>query len=98
MSEKEHPEMVWSHREDEEQRVCEKKKVYLSETKGLQRRGMPLRKWKAKVKEYISDKGMHREGGLEQAKRECLEKERWRLFCHGYPFGGSAQREQGVRD
>lgn len=65
--------------------------MYLSETEGLQRRGMPLRKWKVRVKESISDKGMHRGGGLEQAKRESLEK--WRLFCHGDPFGASSQRE-----
>ena len=23
-------------------------------------------------------------GGLEQAKRECVDRERWRLFCCGY--------------
>ncbi len=26
-------------------------------------------------------------GGLEQAKRECLDRERWRLFCYGHHFG-----------
>ncbi len=25
-------------------------------------------------------------GGLDQAKRECLDRERWRLFCRGHPW------------
>ncbi len=27
-------------------------------------------------------------GGLEQARRECLDREWWRLFCCGHPLGG----------
>ncbi len=45
------------------------KKVYVSETEGLDRRGRPLGGWKDRVKEYMSERGATRVGGLEQARR-----------------------------
>lgn len=36
----------------------------------------------------------NQKGGLEQ--RECVNKEKWRLFCHGNLLGGSSQRKQGI--
>ncbi len=69
----------------------------MSETKGPSRRGRPLGRWNDRVKEYMSERGATRRGGLEQARRECLDKERWRLFCHGHPVGGRSRRERGVR-
>ncbi len=41
------------------------KKVYVSETGGPSRRGRPLGRWKDRVKEYMSEKGATRGGGLE---------------------------------
>ena len=35
--------------------------------------------------------------GIELAKRDCLLKEKWRLFYHGYILAGSFRREQEVR-
>ncbi len=26
---------------------------------------------------------------LEQARRECQDRERWKLFCHGHPLVGA---------
>ncbi len=47
--------------------------------------------WRGRVKEYICERGSTRRGGLDHAKRECLDKERWRLFCHGHsPWGDVA--------
>ncbi len=50
----------------------------MSETEGHSRRGRPLGRWKDRVKEYMSERGATRGGGLEQARRECLGRERWR--------------------
>ncbi len=62
------------------------KKVCVSEIKGHGRRGRPLGRWKDRVKEYMSERGATRGGGggLEQTRRECLDRERWRLFYCGY--------------
>ncbi len=57
------------------------KKVYVSETEGPSRRGRPLGIWKDRVKEYMSERGATRGGGIEEVRRECLDRERWRLFC-----------------
>ncbi len=37
-----------------------------------------------RVKEYVSEKGV-RGNGLECARRECLDRERWRSVCRGHP-------------
>ncbi len=38
-----------------------------------------------------------RGNGLEQARRECMDREGWRSFCRGHPpRGGHSQKEQGV--
>ncbi len=74
------------------------KKVYLIEIEGPGKRGRPLGRWKDRVKEYMSERSATRGGGLEQARRECLDRERWRLFCCGHPLGGRSRTERGVRD
>ncbi len=48
---------------------------------GHSRRGRPLGRWRDRVKEYMCDRGATRGGGLDQARRECLDRERWTLFC-----------------
>ncbi len=73
------------------------KKVYRSSVEGPNRRGRPLGRWEDKVKEYMSEKG-ERGQGLEWARRECMDRERWRSFCHGYPLWGRLRRERGVGD
>ncbi len=42
--------------------------------------GMPLGRWKTRVKEYMCERGATRGGG-DQARRECLARGKWRLFC-----------------
>ncbi len=49
------------------------KKVYLSEIGGLRRRGRPLGGWKDRVKEYRSETGATRGGGMEKVKSLCEE-------------------------
>ncbi len=64
------------------------KKAYMSESVGLNSRGRPLGRWRDKLKEYLCERGATRRGGLDLVKRECLDREMWRLFCHGHLLGG----------
>ncbi len=46
----------------------------------------------------MCDRGTGKGEGLEQAKREYLDRERWKLFCHGHiplreALGGSKMLE-----
>ena len=36
---------------------------------------------------YMHERGANREGNLEQARRECVDKEKWKLFCRDYSIG-----------
>ena len=72
-----------------ERKNCEEfvKKVYVicSEIVGHRRR--PVIRWKDRGKEYMHERFADRGGGIELERRECLDKERWRLFCHrGQPL------------
>ncbi len=49
------------------------------------------------MKEYMCERGATRGGGLDQARRGCLDRERLRLFCLGHPLGGRSRKELGVR-
>ncbi len=60
-------------------------------------RGRPAGRWRDRVKEYMCERGAARGGRLDQARRECLDRERWRLFCRGHTLGGRSWRERGVR-
>ncbi len=65
------------------------KKVYLSSVgsvEGPNRRGRPLGRWEDKMKEYVSERGV-RGNGLEWARRECMDRERWRSVCHEHLLG-----------
>ncbi len=68
------------------------KNVYGSSVEGPNRRGRPLGKWEDKVKEYVSERGA-RGNGLEWARRECMDRERWRSICRGHPPWGCFRRE-----
>ncbi len=72
------------------------KKVYLSRVGGTNRPGRPLGRWKDRVKEYVNERGV-RANGLEWARRECMDRERWRSVCRGRSLGdapgGSEENE-----
>ncbi len=53
------------------------KKVYLSSVESRNRRGRPFGRWEDRVREHVSERGV-RENGLEWARRECMDRERWR--------------------
>ncbi len=71
-------------------------KLYWSSVEGTNRRGRPLGRWEDKVREYVSERG-ERGNRLEWARRECMDKERWRFVCSGHSLWGRFRREQGVR-
>ncbi len=74
------------------------KKVYVSESVGPSSRGRPPVRWRDREKEYMCERDVTRGAeGLDQGRRECLGRERWRLFCCGHPFFGCYHRERGVR-
>ncbi len=60
------------------------KKVYLSSVEGPNRRGKKLGRWEGRVKEYVSERRV-RGNGLEWARRECMNRERWRSVCRDHP-------------
>ncbi len=60
------------------------KKVYMGSVEGTNRRGRSLGRWKDTVKEYVSERGV-RGNGLKWARRECMDRERWRSVCRGHP-------------
>ncbi len=47
-------------------------KMYLSIVESPKRRGRPLGRWEDKVKEYVSERGVRR-NGLEWARKECMD-------------------------
>ncbi len=71
------------------------RKVSLSSVEGMNRRGRPLGRWKDRVNEYVTERGV-RGNGFEWARRECMDRERWRFVCRVHPPGG-CWRERGVR-
>ncbi len=71
------------------------KKVYLSSVEGTTRRGRLFERWEDRVKEYVSERGV-RGNGLEWARREYVDRERWRSVCRGHPLGGRFRRERSV--
>ncbi len=67
------------------------KKVYRSSVEGPNKKGRPLERWEDRVKKY-GERGV-RGNGLERARRECMDRERWRSVCRGHPLEGRFQRE-----
>ncbi len=65
------------------------RKVYMNEIDGGNVRGRPPVKWRDRVQEYVREKGEGSLRNLEQAKRGCHDRERWKLFCHGHPLVGA---------
>ncbi len=72
------------------------KKVYQSSVEGPNWRGRQFGRWEDRVKEYVSERGV-RGNELEWARRECMDRERWKSVCRGHPLWGRFRRERGVR-
>ncbi len=66
----------------------------MSEIEGGNARGRPPVKWRDRVQEYVIKRGEGSLRNLELLRRECQDRERWKLFCHGYPV--IVEEERGV--
>ena len=44
-------------------------------------------KWENIMLEYVREMGERRRIGLEHARKECKNRNKWRLFYRGYPMG-----------
>ncbi len=49
-------------------------------------RGLPPVEWRDRVLDYVRERGEIRIRGLEHARRECKDRNKWRLFCRGHPL------------
>ncbi len=58
----------------------------MSEIEGRNVRGRPPVKWRDRVQEYIGERDEGSLRNFEQARRECQDRERWKLFCRGHPL------------
>ncbi len=61
----------------------------MSDIEGGNARGRPPVKWRDRVQEYVRERGERSLRNLEQARGECQDRERWKLFCHGHPLVGA---------
>ncbi len=65
------------------------RRVHGSEIEGWNVRGRPPVKWRDGVQEYVRKRGKGSLRNLEQARGECQDRERWKLFCRGHPLVGA---------
>ncbi len=63
--------------------------VYESEIEGGNVTGRPPVKWRDMVEEYVRERGEGSLRKLDQARGECQDRERWKLFCHRHPLVGA---------
>ncbi len=60
------------------------RRVYMSEIAEGNVRGRPPVMWRDRLQEYVRERGEGSLRNLEQARKECQDRERWKLFCHGH--------------
>ncbi len=60
------------------------KRVYISMVDVVDARGQLPVKCGDRVLEYMRERQERRMKGLEHARRECKDRNKWRLFCHGH--------------
>ncbi len=64
----------------------------MSSVEGTNRRERPLGRWEDRVKEYVRERRV-RGNELEWARREWMDRERWRYVCCGLRLWGHFWRE-----
>ncbi len=46
--------------------------------------------------EYVRERGERSVRNLEQARGECQDRERWKLFCRGHPLMGAPRSRRPI--
>ncbi len=62
------------------------RRVYVNEIEGGNVRGRPPVKWRDRVQEYVRERGERSLRNFEPTRRECLDRERWKLFWVAIPW------------
>ncbi len=68
--------------------IGESKRGWCRVREGGNVRGRPPVKWRDRVQEYVRERGEGSLRNLEQARRGCQNREKWKLFCRGHPLVG----------
>lgn len=55
-----------------------------------------VERWKDRIWKNKSEGATGK--GLNEYKKECVDRESWRLFCCGYLLGVNSWKEQGIRN
>ncbi len=63
-------------------------------SQNVRNRGQPPVKWWDRVLEHVRGRGEGFLRNLEQARRECHDREKWKLFCCGHPLVGTSSRRR----
>ena len=72
------------------------KRVYRSKIDAVGVRGRPPIRWDDRVMEYVNEREGGRFRGLEHARREYKDKEKWRLFYRGHPLRGVPRNRRHI--
>ncbi len=70
------------------------KRVYMSTVDEVGARGRPPMKWGDRMLEHVRERGERRMKGLGNARRECKDRNKWRLFCCDHPLTGGVFRNR----
>ncbi len=62
------------------------RRVYVIEIEGGNVRGRPPVKRRDRVQEYVRERCERSLRNVDHARRECLDRERWKHFCRGHPL------------
>ncbi len=65
------------------------RRVYVNEIAGGNVRGRPPVKWRDRVQGFVRERGEGSLRNIEQAKGECQNRERWKLFFCGHHLVGA---------
>ena len=68
--------------------------IYKGGVDAVGARERPPVKWEDRLLEYLRERGYRRLRVIEDARIECMDRSKWRLFCFGHPleFPGTGVR------
>jgi len=75
------------------------RRIYKSRIHVGSMRGRPPVKWEDRVLEYMKEREREdaRVRGLEDVRMRCMDRCKWRPFCHGHPLEGAPRNRRQCR-